>query len=283
MASPPEVHSALLSAGPGPGPLLTSAAAWSSLSAEYTAAAEELTGLLGFVQAGVWEGPSAERYAAAHLPYLAWLTGASADSAAAAARHETVAAAYSAALAAMPTLAELAANHAVHAVLLATNFFGINTIPIALNEADYLRMWVQAATTMGTYHAISEAVVVSQPRASAAPRIVNHDHGTAEDPWDRYTNPSDPMYWVARVEELASQFQTLGRELLTNPSQALSYLVQLMLFDWPTHIAQIVNWLAQSPLLLSAALSITVANLGWAAGLAGLAGLAQPTTAPAGP
>jgi len=301
MALPPEVHSALLSSGPGPGGLLTAAASWNSLSATYASVAEELSAILAAVQAGAWEGPTAERYVAAHVPYLAWLLQASANSTAQAVQHETAATAYTAALAAMPTLPELAANHAIHAVLLATNFFGINTIPIALNEADYARMWTQAATTMATYQAVSAAAVAAPPQTDPAPQIVNSGNGVQTGPGTSGAefggqgnsdqgilpivdndagDPYDLSWWVNRFLETP---QTLWRDIqliAQNPAKGLAQLhadIPGLIADETGHALQVIQYF---PEIQALPFAVPAVNLGGLAGLSGLAGI-QPDAATA--
>lgn len=280
-AFPPEVNSAALSTGPGPASLLNSETAWLTLSQEYDTAAQELSDLLAEVQAGTWQGPTAERFVAAHVPYLAWLLQNSANATAAALEHDTVIAAYDAAVAAMPTLAEIAANKALNASLIATNFLGVNTIPIAQNEFDYLQMWLRAATAMATYEAISQTAMTWVPPTAPPPAIQlanppNQDAGGGAD---------QLSWWVDRVEMVA---QELHSDLSSgsNPSTAIhSLLTDPLLLKVPHWAGEsLYTFIPQVPQLTQLSVGLIVpflpvAGAAGLAGLAGLAGVAQPAPA----
>lgn len=152
-AMPPELNTARLMAGAGAAPMLAAAMGWQGFAAALDAQAGEVFVRLNSL-GQVWTGAGSDTAIAAAMPMVSWLATASAQAQTRAAKATAQAAAYTQALAATPSLPEIAQNHVTTATLTATNFFGVNTVPIAVNETDYfVRMWNQAAAAMDAYQA----------------------------------------------------------------------------------------------------------------------------------
>jgi PPE-repeat protein len=180
MAAPPEVHSLMLTTGGTTAGITLSGASWEELSAQFLASIGEVQGVLQNVQTN-YQGPSSEKFLQAHAPYLVWLEAGYVKTQLAAAAHAAAVAGYDTAVAAMPTMAELVENHAVHGVLVSTNFLGVNTIPIGFNEGDYHRMWVQAADVMTGWDGVTTAVPDSIPLTPLSPIMVMPGPAEASD------------------------------------------------------------------------------------------------------
>jgi len=162
-ALPPELNTARLMAGAGPGPMLQAAAGWEALGGALETQAAELAATLVALKEA-WTGAGSERAIAAATPMVAWLQDAAQQAQQRGARATAQAAAYMKALGVTPSLPDIAANHITRAVLTATNFLGINMVPIGLNETDYfVRMWNQAAGAMDVYQAETAANPVFEP------------------------------------------------------------------------------------------------------------------------
>jgi len=168
-AEPPEVNTARLMMGAGPAPMLQAAAGWQALATALTAQSAELATALASLEQ-VWTGASSERAIAAATPMVMWLRTAAGQAEQRAAQATAQAAAYTTAFAMTPTLPDIAGNHVTRAVLTATNFLGINTVPIGLKETDYfVRMWNQAATAMDVYQAETTANTRFEPLEPSKP------------------------------------------------------------------------------------------------------------------
>ncbi|AUN38908.1 PPE family protein [Tsukamurella tyrosinosolvens] len=161
-ALPPEVNVGRLMSGAGPAPATAAAAAWASVAASVSARSVFLQSLLPRLAAS-WQAPETALMTRNVAIYLAHNEALRTQALLASTRHTKQAADYSAALAGMAQLPEIATNHVTHAVLQATNFLGVNTAAIAANEAQYTAMWAQNAAMMLTYLANSTANMTFEP------------------------------------------------------------------------------------------------------------------------
>jgi PPE-repeat protein len=178
MVFPPEVNSALMYSGAGSGPLMAAASAWNELAADLESTATSYQSVIAQLTGGPWLGPTATRMASAAAPYIAWLQGSSIQAAQTGGQASLAAAAYESAFAATVPPSVIAANRALLAALVATNFLGQNTPAIAATEALYMEMWFQDGLTMDTY-AVTSQQAAALPQQTPAPNT--SDGGASAD------------------------------------------------------------------------------------------------------
>ena len=156
-ALPPEINSGRMYSGPGSEPMLAAAANWDRLSGELYSAAASYSSVISGLTGASWQGPASTSMVAAGATYSTWMNSTATQAEETANQARAAAAAYEAAFAATVPPPVIAANRALLAMLVATNFLGINTPAIMATEAHYAEMWAQDAAAMYGYAGSSAA------------------------------------------------------------------------------------------------------------------------------
>jgi PPE-repeat protein len=164
--APPEITSALIHSGPGPGSLFAAANVWRQLAVELEQTAADYASTVAGIP---WQGPSATAMTLSTLPYISWLHTTAAQAAQMSMAATTMASSFVATQTAVVHPSVVTANRTLLAHLIATNFFGINFPAIAATEAQYMQMWAGNTTAMLGYHATSLQTMTLQPFTPPAP------------------------------------------------------------------------------------------------------------------
>jgi PPE-repeat protein len=203
---PPEINSGRMYTGPGSGPMMAAAQAWGSLADELYTAATAYQSVVSELTSGAWSGPSSTAMTAAAGTYVEWLSATAAQAEETAAQARAAAAGYEAAFAMTVPPPEIAANRSLLAVLVATNFLGMNTPAIAATEAQYAEMWAQDAVAMYGYAGSSAAATALTP--FTAPQ--------------QNTDPGGTASQAAAVGQAMTTPAGSAQSILLNVSQTLS-------------------------------------------------------------
>jgi PPE-repeat protein len=160
---PPEINSGRMYTGPGSGPMLAAAQAWSALAGDLYSTASSYGSVVSGLTTGPWVGPSSVTMSAAATGYQAWLGSTAAQVDETATQAAAAATAFEAAFAATVPPAEVAANRSLLMALIATNLLGQNTAAIAATEAQYGEMWAQDVVAMFDYAGSSASATQVTP------------------------------------------------------------------------------------------------------------------------
>lgn len=151
--------------------MLDASASFTAAAAAYEAAADRLEAHLAWLM-NAWQSPTALAVLGAVTRYVVWLRVVQVQLVASAARTADQAAAFATAYATMAQMVEIIDNRVTTAILHATNFLGINTIPIGVREGQYVEMTIQDITVQETYLAASMANTAFEAFVPAVPIVV---------------------------------------------------------------------------------------------------------------
>ncbi|MDV3249034.1 PPE family protein [Mycobacterium avium subsp. hominissuis] len=229
-ALPPEVNSGRIYSGPGSAPLLAAAAAWDGLAAELQSTAASYVATVTELRTA-WQGPSSTSMAAAAAPYIEWLESTAAQAEQAGVQAKAAAAAYEAAFAASVPPPVIAANRALLAALIATNFLGQNTPAISATEAQYAEMWAQDAAAMYGY--AGSAATATQLTPFSLPPKTTNDTGRTEqsDAIIAAAQSSATSDVQSGVSKLAAELPQVSAAAATDPITQLTSALPLSLTD----------------------------------------------------
>ncbi len=222
-ALPPEINSASMYSGPGSGPMMAAASAWDALAAQLELYAVGYSSVLSDLNGHAWSGGASIAMGGAAAPYVAWASTTAAQAEQAASQARAAAAAYEAAFAATVPPSVIAANRIQLAVLVATNFFGQNTLAIAATEAAYAEMWAQDTAAMYAYAGSSSAATALTP-FTQPPQTTNNGGQPAQSAAVTRAASTPAGQTQVTLSQLMSalpqQLQTLASAATTDPSAA---------------------------------------------------------------
>ncbi|MCV7401854.1 PPE family protein [Mycobacterium fragae] len=167
----PEVTSALIHSGPGAESLIEASEAWQQLGTTLEESAENYVAELSSLTEA-WHGPSSVAMAQAAEPYLSWLRSTAQQCQQMASSAQAATAAFNSVRAAVVPTAQVTANRARLAQLLATNRFWSNLPAIAETEDQYQDMWANNSAAMSRYQAAS-AQATTLPQFVSPPLVTN--------------------------------------------------------------------------------------------------------------
>jgi PPE-repeat protein len=248
-ALPPEINSARMYAGAGPGPMMAAAASWDYLAAELASSAASYSSVTAELTSSSWFGPASRSMIAAATPYVSWLSAAATLAEQTSIQARVVASAFEAAFAMTVPPPVVAENRALLLMLVATNFFGQNTPAIAATEVSYAEMWAQDAAAMNGYAGsattASQLVPFVEPARSTDETGVAAQEAAVAQAAAAAAGTGAPSATQASINDmvnsLSSQIKGLLFGVLDVTFWPMTYLGSLIFSQigvlWPEHLA----------------------------------------------